>query len=183
MNEIAARYGTALYSIAADRNEIYSLQQECKELKKVLLENPGFITLLNNSFLTHEEREEIIDKTIFAFDKDIINLVKVLMNNNRSRYIIEVLDAFNSLCNNARNVSEGLIYSVNPLDEQSKKILEEKISKLENVDVELINKIDHTLIGGIKVVINGHIYDGSIKNKLDNMKIDLLKKEGVTYED
>ena len=49
--------------------------------------------------------------------------------------------------------------------------------------MELINKIDHNLIGGIKVVINGRIYDGSIKNKLENMKIDLLKKESVTYED
>ena len=94
----------------------------------------------------------------------------------------DVFDAFNSICYHARGVSEGLVYSVIPLDEQTLKKLEQKISKLEGVEVELTNKIDHNLIGGIKVVIHGKIYDGSIKNKLENMRTDLLKKEGVTYE-
>ena len=183
MNEIASRYGLALYSIAEERNEILSLQLEGKELKKVLIENPDFITLLSNSFFTHEERFEVVDKTLSAFDKDIVSFIKLIIQNNRVKYLIDALNAFNSLCNNARNVEEGLVYSVDPLDEQTKKQLEKKISKLENVEVELINKIDHTLIGGIKVVINGHIYDGSIKNKLEEMRIDLLKKEGIAYED
>lgn len=183
MNEIASRYGIALFSIAEERNEVNSLQLQAKELKKILLENPGFITLLSNAFLSHEEREGIIDKTLSSFDKDIVSLLKLLVDNNRAKYIIDVLDAFNSLCNNYRNVDEGLVYSISLLDEQSKKQLEKKISKLENREVELINKIDSTLIGGIKVVINGHIYDGSIKNKLEQMKLDLLKKEGITYED
>ena len=183
MNEIASRYGLALYSIAEDRNEISSLQLEVKELRKVLLENPDFIVLLSNSFLTKEEREQIVDKTLSAFDKDIVTLIKVLINNNRMHYVLEVLEAFNSLCNHARGVEEGLIYSVNPLDEQTLKTLEKKISKLENVEVELTNRIDQNLIGGLKVVISGHIYDGSIKYKLEQMRIDLLKKEGITYED
>ena len=183
MNEIASRYGTALYSIAVEKNQIESLQLEAKELKKILLENPDFITLLNNSFLSIEERVNIVDKTLKAFSEELVSLVKVLIDNNRIRYIYDVLDAFNSLCNNARNVEEGLVYSTIPLDERTKKELEKKISQLEHVEVELFNRIDSTLIGGIKVVINGHIYDGSIKNKLEQMKIDLLKKEGITYED
>lgn len=183
MNEIASRYGLALHSIASDRNELLEMQNECKELKKVLLENPSFITLLGNSFITVEEREEIIDKTLKAFDKDIVSLIKLLIRNGRSRYIIDVLDEFNSLCNHSRGVDEGLVYSVDPLDEKLLHKLENKISKLENVEIELINKIDPTIIGGIKVVIHGKIYDGSIKNQLENMKNDLLKKEGIAYED
>ena len=146
MNEIASRYGLALYSIAEDRNEISSLQLEVKELRKVLLENPDFIVLLSNSFLTKEEREQIVDKTLSAFDKDIVTLIKVLINNNRMHYVLEVLEAFNSLCNHARGVEEGLIYSVNPLDEQTLKTLEKKISKLENVEVELTNRIDGSIV-------------------------------------
>ena len=183
MNELASRYGLAMFSIAEDRNEVHSLQLEAKELKKVLLENPDFVTLLNNSFLPHEERAKIVDKTLSAFDKDIVSLIKLLIRNNRARYIIDVLDVFNSSCNQACGVEEGLVYSVIPLDEKTKKQLEKKISQLENVEVELTNRIDQNLIGGLKVVIHGHIYDGSIKYKLEQMKIDLLKKEGITYED
>ena len=183
MTEIASRYGSALFSIAVDRKQINELQLEAKELKKVLLENRDFIVLLGNSFLPVEERDQIVDKTLNAFDKDIVSLIKVLIKNNRANQIIDVLDAFNSYCNNARGVEEGLVYSVVPLDELTLNKLQKKISQLEKVEVELINKIDPSIIGGLKVVIRGHIYDGSVKNKLENMKIDLLKKEGLTYED
>ena len=81
MNEIASRYGLALFSIAEDRKQILELQLECKELKKVLLENQSFITLLNNSFILVEEREDIVDKTLKAFDKDIVSLIKLLIKN------------------------------------------------------------------------------------------------------
>ncbi len=183
MTEIASRYGSALFSIAVDRKQVNELQLEAKELRKVLLENRDFIVLLGNSFLSVEERDQIVDKTIKAFDEDIVSLIKVLIKNGRANQIIDVLDAFNSYCNNARGVEEGLVYSVVPLDELTLKKLQNKISQLEKVEVELINKIDPSIIGGLKVVIRGHIYDGSIKNKLENMKIDLLKKEGLTYED
>ena len=183
MNELASRYGLALFSIAEDRNEIKELQLEGKELKKVLLENPDFITLLNNAFLTFEERGKIVNKTLSAFDKDIVSLIKLLIRNNRMRYANEVLDAFNSYCNHARGVNEGLVYSTYPLDEQTIHKIEKKLSSREKVDIELTNRIDQNLIGGIKVVFNGKIYDGSIANKLEKMKSDLLKKEGITYED
>ena len=136
MTEIASRYGLALYSIAEDRQQINELQLEAKELRKILLENRDFIVLLGNSFLSFEEREKIIDKTISAFDKDIVSLIKVLVRNNRANHIMDTLDAFNSYCNHARGVEEGLVYSVVPLDEQTISKLQKKISQLEKVEVE-----------------------------------------------
>ena len=182
MNEIASRYGLALYSLAEERNNILPLQNEVRELRKILHENPDFIMVLNSSFLTIEERIDIVDKTFKDVDKDIVTLIKILIKNGRAHYLEDVFQVFNSYCNESRGVDEGLVYSVIPIDEKTKSKLEKKISQLEGVEVELINKIDPHLIGGLKVVIHGHIYDGSIKNKLENMKIDLLSKEGVTYE-
>ena len=85
--------------------------------------------------------------------------------------------AFNSLCNEYKGVKEGLIYSAFALDKVTVNKIKDKISQLEHMDVELIPHIDPTLIGGVKVVINSHVYDGSIKNQLEKMQIDLLGKE------
>ena len=85
--------------------------------------------------------------------------------------------AFNSLCNDHKGVKEGLIYSAFALDKVTVNKIKDKISQLEHMDVELIPHIDPTLIGGVKVVINSHVYDGSIKNQLEKMQIDLLGKE------
>ncbi len=51
MNEVASRYGSALFSIAVDRKQVTELQLEVKELRKILLENRDFIILLGNDFV------------------------------------------------------------------------------------------------------------------------------------
>ena len=74
-------------------------------------------------------------------------------------------------------MKEGLIYSAFPLNKETINKIKTKISQIEKMDVELISRIDPSLIGGVKVVINSHVYDGSIKNQLEKMQIDLLGKE------
>ena len=177
MNEIASRYGTALFSLALERNRVSEYQNEVKELKRIFKENSDFIMVLGSSFETIETRLSMVDKTLVNVNDDIKNLVKILIKNDRIGNLLDVFTAFNSSCNEYRGVDEGLVYSTIPLDEKTINKIEEKISKIESRKVELINKIDPALIGGVKVVINGHIYDGSIKNQIEMMKIDLLKKE------
>ena len=72
---------------------------------------------------------------------------------------------------------EGLLYSAFPLDEKTIDKIKNKISQIEHRDVDLITRVDPSLIGGVKVVINSHVYDGSVKNKLEKMQIDLSRKE------
>ena len=177
MNQIAQTYAEALYSLALEEKKLQKLQDEAKELSSVIDDNGDFLMLLNSRFMSVNERKEIADKILKDFDVNIINLVKVIVDNNRIDYLSDILQAFNSLCNEYRGVKEGLIYSAFPLDKQTINAVKNKISQIEQMEIELIAKIDPSLIGGIKVVINSHVYDGSIKNQLEKMNIDLLGKE------
>lgn len=177
MNEIASRYALALFSLSKDEDKILSNQEEMKQLQRVFKENPDFSVVLNSRFLSTEERIDIVDQTFKNVDSNIISLFKILVGNNRTDVIEDLFIEFNALCNEYRGIDEGIVYSVNPLDETQLKRLEEKISKLENRKLELRNIIDPSLIGGIKIQIHDHIYDGSIKNQLENLRKDLLKKE------
>ena len=177
MEAISSHYGLALYSIAYDNKKIVDLQQESKVLKEIFEENPDFIMILGSSFLSLDERQNILKDTLKGVDEDLIALLLVVMANNRTSYILDILESFNSYCNEYRGISEGLVYSTLKLDAASIKNIEEKISKIEHQKVELKNIIDPTLIGGVKVVIHDRIYDGSIKHHIEMMKQDLLKKK------
>ena len=177
MNQIAQTYAEALFSLALEEKKLSSLQEEGKQLSDIINDNPDFLLLLNSRFMSAEERKEVAIKILKGFDDDIVNLIKVIVDNNRVDYVQEILQAFNSLCNEYRGVKEGLIYSAFPLDKQTINTIKEKISQVEHMDVELIAKVDPSLIGGVKVVINSHVYDGSIKNQLEKMQINLLGKE------
>ena len=175
METVSSRYGLALYSLALEENKISSWQEEVRELSRIFKENTDFIMVLGSSFLSLEERQEILEKSLVGVDREIVALISVVMENNRINLILEIFESFNSYCNQYRGVSEGLIYSTVKLDQKVISQIEEKISKIENSKVELKNIIDPSLIGGVKVVIKDRIYDGSIKHHIDMMKQDLLK--------
>ena len=175
MKEITSRYSVALFSLKRDENQLVDSQLEVKELIKVLRENPDFLTLLDSSYKEFNEKEQIIDQVFRSIDEEMRSFIKIIVRNHRALYLIEILEEFNSLVNEYRGVKEGLVYSTIPLDEKQLLKLNEKISEVEHMPTELRNIIDPSLIGGVKVVINDHIYDGSIKHHLENMKLTLLK--------
>ncbi len=175
MENVSSRYALALYSLALDLNKVESWQQEVKELKSIFKENTDFVMILGSSFLPIHERQEIMNKTLKGVDENIKALISVIMENNRTDLICDVFDVFNTYCNEHRGIREGYIYSTLKLDEKVISEIEEKISKSENNKVELKNIIDPSLIGGVKIVVHDHIYDGSIKHHLEMMKKDLLK--------
>ena len=175
MEAVSSHYGLALYSLALEEKKIDSWQEEVKQLMSIFKENTDFVMILGSNFLSIEERQEILRKTLVGVDENIISFILVIMDNNRTNLIPEIFESFNSYCNEYRGVSEGLIYSTLKLDQKVISQIEEKISKMENHKVELKNIIDPTLIGGVKVVISGHIYDGSIKHHIEMMKTDLMK--------
>lgn len=175
MESVASRYGLALYSLALEENKIDSWQKDVKTLKSIFEKNTDFIMILGSSFLSLEERIEILEKTLVGVDERIVALIDVIMENNRTDLILDIFESFNSYCNQYRGVSEGLIYSTLKLDQTVIDQIEKKISKIENNKVELKNVIDPSLIGGVKIVIKDRIYDGSIKHSIEMMKKDLLK--------
>lgn len=175
MEEIALRYANGLYSIALETKQVNEMQESIKTIHKLLMQNLDFIDVISSAFVSLEEKEKIIDNTFKGVDLNIVNYMKLMVRNRRQRYLLDSLQAFNSLCNEYRGVKEGLIYSTKYLDEKTLNKIIKKISELEGQDVELINKIDPLLIGGVRVVISGHIYDGSIKTHLMQLKESLLK--------
>ena len=176
MNEsLAKNYASALYSLSLDNDDYLKKQEEMKALKQIITDNDEFVSLLCSSFLSLEDKEEIIDKVLKDFDEDIKSLLKVICKNRRAAIIKEVIEEFNSLVNHKRGILEGLVYTIYPLKEKQLKDIEKKISEIEKVPCELKNIIDATIIGGVKVAINGHVYDGSIANKIEQMRLTLNK--------
>ena len=173
ISEISKRYADATYSLF-NENELLDMQKECKELIVLFKENKDVSRLLDNRFVKKEERISLADKIFTNIDSRFKNLIKVVINNNRISYMDEILDGINSLINQHFGILEGLLYSPFELSKEQIKKVEEKISRLEGKKCSLTLIIDPNLIGGIKVSISSHVYDNSIENKIEQMKINLL---------
>lgn len=179
MEEVASRYGLALFSLASDLKKIDDYQSEMKEWEKIFKENSEFLNVLSSSFLSISERQKIFKDTCKGMEDNILSFFLIIIENNRVGQLLDIIAAFNSYCNNSKGIKEGIVYSIEPLKEDQLLRIQKKISEIEKMEVYLRNSIDKSLIGGIKVVIGDRIYDDSIKHHISELKTKLLNKEGV----
>lgn len=179
MESVASRYANALYSLALETNAILSYKEEVRSISNLLDENEEFENVLGSTFLSKKERNEMVDK-VFSnkIDENIVKFLKIIVENNRATSIRKICKEFNSLCNKSLNIEEGIVYSSSPLAKDEVKKIMEVISKKENKKVELVNKVNPSLLGGVKVIIHDRIYDGSLLARIDSLKKNLLEKGG-----
>ncbi len=168
-DSVDMRYALALFSVAKEDNQVIKYQNEVKQLNLLLTNNKELFELLKSEFLELKVRYEVVDKLFKIYSKPVINFLKILIQNHRINSYQIIFNSFNSLCNEENNVLEGIIYSTEKLAKEKINEIEDALKKKNNVKVELTNRIDPSLIGGIKVVIDNHIYDYSIQNEINSL--------------
>jgi len=169
-DSVYSRYALALFSIAKEDNKINEYQNEMKEISTLFNDNIDFFNLLKSEFVTLVKRCRLVDETFSSYSKVVRNFLKVLIQNHRLNDFSKIFISFNSMCNEENHVLEGIVYSVESLSKEKINELETALTKKHKEKVELTNKINPSLIGGIKIVLNNSVYDYSIQNELDTLK-------------
>lgn len=175
-NEIADRYGLALFEIAKENNTLI----EKKEVSEILLDTinktDDFFLFLKAVKISNEQKKKTIKEIFNDFlDRDMINLISLLIDKNRTFYLNDILENFVERVNKDQGIEVGIIHSARPLSQENilriQKALETKTKK----KIILKNKINPSLIAGIKVTINNKVIDVTIKKQIEEMKQNILK--------
>lgn len=170
MESLSLRYANALLSIALDENKNETYREHVKSIYETLQNSNDLQLVLKSAFISKKEKLDLFETLLK--DEDLIyvrDFILVIIKNSRETHLMEILNEFIRISNLEDGIIEGIIYSVEFLSSEQidnvSKAIEQKINK----KVVLKNRIDNTLIGGIKVVVDDYNFDGSIKNKLKKL--------------
>lgn len=72
---------------------------------------------------------------------------------------------------------KGLLMTALPLTQTQHAAIENRFSELMGETVALEVREDMNLLGGVKVELNGRVYDGSLRGQLQNVLGTLQQKE------
>jgi F-type H+-transporting ATPase subunit delta len=103
------------------------------------------------------------------------NFVKVLAENNDLRLFNEIADEFHKLELNKKGIKQVEITSAHPINKENEHAIIEQLNKLVKGDLELKQKVDENIIGGVVVQVDDKMLDASVKNNLEQLKKELTK--------
>ena len=172
---VAAVYGEALYEAATDTDKLETILEEFGELVRIFKELPEFFEWLRNPTISGEMKKQTVEK-IFdnEIEEELMNFLCILIDKRRIGRLDSIHTAFEKIVDDRNGVTSGKIVSALPLTDNQLTQFETETGKLLRKKVKLTSDTDTSLIGGVRIYIDGKLIDASIRSRLDKLKETLL---------
>ena len=172
---LAERYTKALLNIAKEKNITDKISTDLNEVTKVFNENEDINMFFTSPIVKKEDKKDILEKAFKEkIDENLYRFLNVLTNKNRIFILPEINCLYNKHILEENNILEVEAQTVISLDDNMKNLLIQKLEKITNKKIQLTNTINKEIIGGVVLIFNGNVIDGSIKTQLKELQKQLV---------
>lgn len=173
---IADNYAHALYGLCVqDHTEAETLAQ-LQEIYAAMRDAPGYMEMLSSPAIPKSERMDALDRAFAGrYSERTIGFLKVLIGHGHMADLGECIDAMCDLQDDARGILTAEAVSAVPLTDAQADRLTQKLEARTGRKIRLKRRVAPDLIGGIAVYVNGRVFDGTLRSRLNELK-DVMKQ-------
>ncbi len=171
MMQTEREYAEALFALAIEEQAVDAYRQSLDTVKQLFAENPEYAEFLASPAIPLSERLQAIDEAFEGRVPDyVLSFLKVICENGRVRTLAGCIDEFSKFAISYSDTAVATIYSAVALSDRQKEGICQKLRSLTHKHIDPIYLVDHSLIGGLKIEVDGKTFDGSIKHRLGEIK-------------
>ncbi len=174
--KLSRRYAKSLLGLVTEQGKaedsykdmefILAACKESKELNRVL-----------KSPIINADKKLVILKEVFGGTISQITMafLELLTKKGRESDVRDIADAYVSLYKESKGIETATVFSAARLTDESRKKVLELVKAGTDGEVELVEQVDPSLIGGFILRVKDKQVDTSISSKIREMKQDFSK--------
>jgi F-type H+-transporting ATPase subunit delta len=166
------QYANALADIALEQGAAEPVLRQLSEFNSAYQESAELRNFLASPAVEREAKHGVIEKLAarMGASKIIRNFLFVMVDNQRTPLLPQMLESFQTVLQQRQGVAEASVVSAATLNDGQKSQLQQTLEKLTGKKIQAKYSQDPALLGGVQVRIGDTIYDGSLRNRLDQMR-------------
>lgn len=173
---IATRYARAIYEFAVARGEETNLYHYFGTLAKQYAGLSDIRKVMLNPTISNEKKIKLLMTACGAESNETLEkVIRMIVDRGRAGYMESIALLYDTLYRKANGIVIAKLTTVEPASEETKKRLEEVIASTTKDKVEFHNQTDPTIIGGFILEIEDQRLDGSVKDQLNQLRLDLTR--------
>jgi F-type H+-transporting ATPase subunit delta len=170
VTDLSREYGDGLYALCMEEGIAKDVLEQLQALKNCFDEQPDFCRLLSNMSLSKQERVEIVDKTLRGqVHPYVLNFLKILCERGALHEFSGCEQAYRERYNHDHGVTEAVVTTCLPLTEDQRRKLLVKLGSMTGNRIDLYEKVDPQVLGGVLLEMNGKRYDSTLRCRLQSI--------------
>lgn len=172
--KISSRYAKAIYGLAKESNLQDAVLSDFALILKTIAGSKELSNMVESPVVSSQKKYDIF-KEIFedSISDTTYRFIKLLTEKSREYLLDDVAYQYELIYNEANNRLPVIIYSAVELDEDAKSQIQSKLTEWTKKTILSEYKVDPALKGGLKIKIDDWVFDASVQNQLNKLRIAL----------
>jgi F-type H+-transporting ATPase subunit delta len=168
---LARRYSSALFQLARETRQEEQVGQEVAQFHAAYNDSELQRVLTNPAFAV-DSRKRVLNQVANGQGLSVLTMhfLSMLLERDRLGHLAGVVSSYQRLLNQAKGRIEGKVTGASPLESVHLERLLETLRAISGKEVVLHQETDPALIGGLRVELEGKVYDGSVSTQLEKMR-------------
>lgn len=174
---VAQSYAGALFEVAQQARTSEEVAQELGQIADLMAAEPQLKALFNARAIPSARLAATLRKLFEGrVSTHVLNLLLVMNDNGRLGLVPSVVSAFNQRLRTSKNQIEVEVHTARNLSADQLADVGGKISKAINAQAVIRQRIDPSLIGGLRIRIGDKLIDGSVATSLKRLRNRLIDR-------
>ena len=162
--------GDELYDLAIEESLSDEMGEQLKMLGQIFRENPQYMSLLSNPAVAKEERLALIGQALEGqVHPYLVNFLRILCSREKLHAFAGCAERYEQRWLEDHNMVKGRVTSAVPLTSRQLSALAARMEETLHKKVLLESSVTPSLIGGVRVEVNGEVWDGSLRGRLEEL--------------
>lgn len=171
MSDCNKEYAEALFALAAEQENEAAYLAALEQVCDVIREHPAYGELLACPSLPSKEKDLLLEQAFGQLlPPQVLAFLQLLCAKGHSRLLEECVKDYRQLYEDAIARATAYVTSAVALTDKQQESLRQRLEQTSGRTVRLSCTVDKTLLGGIRVELDGKVLDGSLKHRLYDMK-------------
>src|SRR5262249_7083807 len=169
---VARRYASALADVVLERGEAREVQNELRTWEEAMRANPNLREIFANPTIPLDKKRAVLNRLIELSKprSTTVNFLKVLLQNQRLTELSEINQRFAQVLDERAGVVAATVTTARPVPQDAQRRLQARLLDLTGKKVRIEFATDPEMIGGLVTRIGSTVYDGSVRNQLQQIK-------------
>ena len=175
---VARRYGSALADAVIAGGEARQIQEELVRWESMIQSSDLLREVLSNPTISYDQKRSVLEEIVrrTKVRSHTANFLRVLLKNQRLTELAEINRRFAQVLDERSGVIAAEVTTARPVPEDIQQSLERRLTSMTGKKVRFSFATDESIIGGMITRIGSTVYDGSIRNQLQQLEGHLAGK-------
>jgi F-type H+-transporting ATPase subunit delta len=177
MPAFVSRYATAFAEVVtAEKLDTAAIDGHLTDFLATWIGSPELRTFFVNPAVPAAQKVAFLDtlNARLGLEKELRNLIAVLIDNDRVGHVAEVVAAYRQLLQEQLGIRPAEIVTARELAPEERGKLVAEVARLAGAKIDAHFKLDPAILGGTVVRIGSTVYDGSVRGRLERLKEALI---------